>query len=87
MRAPVKDFLSHWLTQSRRGMSIVRIRFPRPRKPVKQIPKPAGPIEPVVQRDDGLWSIGWHDDAAGPFETRTFAAAVAAKQERRYDRI
>jgi hypothetical protein len=31
----------------------------------------------IVQRDDGLWSIGWHDDAAGPFETRAFAEAVA----------
>ena len=68
-------------------MSTVRIRFSRPRKPAEQIPKPACPIEPVVQRDDGFSSIGWHDDAAGPFETRTFAAAVAAKQERRHDRI
>jgi hypothetical protein len=24
------------------------------------------PANPVVQRDDGLWSIGWHDGAAGP---------------------
>ncbi len=23
---------------------------------------------PVVQRDDGKWAIGWHDDAPGPFE-------------------
>jgi hypothetical protein len=36
----------------------------------------------VVQRDDGLWSIGWHDEAPGPFETRTFAASVAAQARR-----
>jgi hypothetical protein len=34
----------------------------------------------VVQTDDGKWSIGWHDDAPGPFDTRAFAAAVAAQQ-------
>jgi hypothetical protein len=32
----------------------------------------------IVQRDDGMWSIGWHDDAAGPFESRRFAESVAA---------
>jgi hypothetical protein len=32
-----------------------------------------------VQRDDGMWSVGWFDDAAGPFESRRFAEAVAAK--------
>jgi hypothetical protein len=32
---------------------------------------------PVVQRDDGKWAIGWHDDAPGPFETRRHAEAVA----------
>ena len=37
----------------------------------------------IVQRDDGLWSIGWHDDAGGPFESRRFALAVAANQEAR----
>jgi hypothetical protein len=31
----------------------------------------------VVQRDDGFWSIGWHDDGAGPFPTRLFAESVA----------
>jgi hypothetical protein len=31
----------------------------------------------VVQRDDGLWSIGWHDDAPGPFGSRRFAEAVS----------
>jgi hypothetical protein len=25
-----------------------------------------------------MWSIGWHDDAAGPFESRQFAESVAA---------
>jgi len=36
--------------------------------------------KPIFQRDDGMWSIGWHDDAPGPFETRKFAAAVAARE-------
>jgi hypothetical protein len=39
----------------------------------------ASPDDAIVQRDDGLWSLGWHDDAAGPFESRAFAEAVAAK--------
>jgi hypothetical protein len=33
----------------------------------------------VVQRDDGRYQIGLHDGAPGPFESRAFAAAVAAK--------
>jgi hypothetical protein len=33
--------------------------------------------QPIVQRDDGMWSIGLTDDAPGPFETRSFAEAVA----------
>ena len=32
----------------------------------------------VVQRDDGKWSLGWHDDAAGPFDSRTDAVRVAS---------
>jgi hypothetical protein len=32
---------------------------------------------PVIQRDDGLLAIGFHDEAAGPFETRAFALRVA----------
>ena len=32
---------------------------------------------PVVQRDDGLWSIGFHDDAPGPFDSRADAVRVA----------
>jgi hypothetical protein len=39
--------------------------------------------EVVVQRDDGAWSIGWHDGAPGPFETREFAEAVAQQVVRR----
>lgn len=35
---------------------------------------------PIVQRDDGAWSIGWHDDAAGPFPSRRAALAVAISQ-------
>jgi hypothetical protein len=31
----------------------------------------------IQQRDDGLWSIGFGDDAAGPFESREFAMSVA----------
>jgi hypothetical protein len=34
----------------------------------------------VIQRDDGMWSIGWHDDAAGPFASRKQAADVAARE-------
>jgi hypothetical protein len=33
----------------------------------------------IVQRDDGMFSIGWHDNAAGPFETRAFAESVATR--------
>src|SRR6266851_4492837 len=32
----------------------------------------------------GLWSIGWGDHASGPFESRRFAEALAAKGEGRY---
>jgi hypothetical protein len=31
----------------------------------------------IVQRDDGAWSIGWEEDAPGPFSSRQFAEAVA----------
>ena len=30
----------------------------------------------IVQRDDGLFEIGFADDAPGPFETRLFAQSV-----------
>jgi hypothetical protein len=30
----------------------------------------------IVQRDDGMWGLGWHDDAPGPFETRQHAAEM-----------
>jgi prophage regulatory protein len=33
----------------------------------------------VIQRDDGRYQVGAADDAPGPFETRQFAEAVAAK--------
>jgi hypothetical protein len=58
--------------------AIRRIRFPRPRKPVEPSPTSTGPTD-IVQRDDGLWSLGWHDDAPGPFESRRFAEQVAAQ--------
>ena len=32
----------------------------------------------VVERDDGLFAIGWHDDADGPFHSRRHAESVAA---------
>ena len=35
----------------------------------------------VVQRDDGMFAVGWDDDAAGPFESRSFAEAVAARTD------
>ena len=55
-----------------------RIRFPSPRKPAEPS---APPILPpyIIERDDGMFELGWHDEAAGPFETREFAAAVAAQ--------
>ena len=34
----------------------------------------------VIERDDGMFQIGFADDAPGPFSTRQFAAAVAAQQ-------
>ena len=38
-----------------------------------------GPFCPLfVQRDDGRWSTGLHDDGPG-FESRQFAEAVAAR--------
>jgi len=42
-------------------------------------PAPATPVilPLIVERDDGLWSIGWHDEADGPFESRRFAESVA----------
>jgi hypothetical protein len=37
----------------------------------------------VVEREDGMFQLGWHDDAPGPFESRTFAEQVAAVRLRR----
>jgi hypothetical protein len=49
--------------------------------PLPDLPSiPSPPI--VVERDDGMWSLGWHDDAAGPFPTRNFAEAVRLRQTR-----
>jgi hypothetical protein len=39
-------------------------------------------LQPVVERDDGMWSLGWHDDTPGPFPTRRFAEAIAAQTRR-----
>jgi hypothetical protein len=35
----------------------------------------------VVQRDDGLWSIGWHDEAPGPFNSRLDALRIATGEK------
>jgi hypothetical protein len=37
-------------------------------------------FQPVVARDDGMWSLGWHDDAPSP--TRRFPEAIAAQTRR-----
>ena len=46
---------------------------------------PTPPFIPplIVERDDGMWSIGFHDDAGGPFPSRLFAVAVLAQEARR----
>jgi hypothetical protein len=44
----------------------------------------AGSPNPIVRRDDGLWSIGSADNAAGPFASRVFAEAIAAQGEERH---
>ena len=36
----------------------------------------------VCQRDDGMWSLGFHDDAPGPFPSRNFAESVRLRQTR-----
>jgi hypothetical protein len=43
---------------------------------------PLSPI-PIVQRDDGFYEIGIGDNPPGPFETYTFASAVAAREVQR----
>jgi hypothetical protein len=44
---------------------------------------PAIPSPPiVVERDDGRWATGLHDDGPG-YESRVFAAAVAACEMQR----
>ena len=39
-------------------------------------------LQPVVERDDGMWPLGWHDDAPGPFPTHRFPEAIAAQTRR-----
>jgi hypothetical protein len=40
----------------------------------------APPLIPIVQRDDGFFQLGLGEDAPGPFETYSFASAVAAQR-------
>jgi hypothetical protein len=47
------------------------------------VASPAFVIPLIIERDDGKWSVGFDDDALGPFESRLFAEAVAAKGEGR----
>jgi hypothetical protein len=57
---------------------MIRVRVARRRKPAK--PAAWLPIgTDVVERDDGMFQVGIDDDAAGPFPSSTFAAAVAAQ--------
>jgi hypothetical protein len=51
--------------------------------PQKAFPGAGSPGGMIVQRDDGMWSIGWHDEAVGPFPSYMFAAAIAAKELQR----
>jgi hypothetical protein len=44
---------------------------------------PSIPTQLIIERDDGRYQIGLHDDAPGPFESREFAEAVAAQGEGR----
>jgi hypothetical protein len=48
----------------------------------KGIPNCVGTFAQIVQRDYGEYQLGIHDGGAGPFRTRDFAAAVAAKEAR-----
>jgi hypothetical protein len=65
----------------RRAMTVVcRILLPRPRKIPDQIIVPPMPPDVVIQRDCGDWWLGLYDNAPGGFPSRTFAAAVAARQ-------
>jgi hypothetical protein len=43
-----------------------------------QIPNVFAGNSEIVQRDDGLWAIGWSDDAPGPFDSRADAARIAS---------
>jgi hypothetical protein len=66
-----------------RAMTFTRrLYLPHPRKPAEPLPAPAVPADAIVQREqDGLFQIGWHEDAGGPFESRRHAEAVAARRE------
>jgi len=53
------------------------------RVPPPDLPSiPSPPL--IVERDDGLWSVGWHDDAAGPFPSRKFARDVWLHRQTRH---
>jgi len=53
-------------------------------RPENAFPGIGSPDKPIVQRDDGMFALGWHDGADGPFESRMLAEAVAAKGEGRH---
>jgi hypothetical protein len=39
------------------------------------------PVLPLIcQRDDGMFALGWHDDAPGPFASRQHAEAASARE-------
>jgi hypothetical protein len=46
----------------------------RPLRFAKQVRGAFPPL--IVERDDGRFQIGLHDDAPGPFPTRSFAQSV-----------
>ena len=60
----------------------IRIRAQRKREASSDL-LPAIPSPPlVVERDDGRWATGLHDDGPG-HESREFATAVAAREVQR----
>jgi hypothetical protein len=40
----------------------------------------SGRVHIIQREEDGLFQIGWYENAAGPFESRGFAEAVAERE-------